>query len=262
MAPTRRTRPTLAVKNSSTEASSIRPAAYLRVSTEDQADSGLGLSAQQAKILAMATMRSWPEPQLFIDAGVSGTKASRPQFDLLKNAIREGQVSMLIVASLDRIGRKTKIILDLVELCTAHSCALISIKESFDTSTPTGQFALTLFAGLAQMERDTIALRTIEALDQRGEQYDYKSGMLPFGYARVLTIGGEEIVIDEDRARVVRSILDQARRGKSSRQIAKSLNRQGVPARRGGIWHHSAVEVILKHKDTYRGAHERYPALL
>lgn len=238
-----------------------RVAGYLRVSTEDQADSGLGLAAQEAKIRAMAEVKGWPAITLYVDPGISGTKESRPQFDELKAAIDAGHVDALIVASLDRIGRKTRIILNLAEQCTAAGVALISIKESFDTSTPAGQFALTLFAGLAQMERDTISQRTIEALDQRGVKYDYKSGMLPLGYKRVVTADSEYIALDDTTAEIARLILKLDRRGMTLRDIADELNARAIPPRRGTRWHHSAVAAVLRHKAVYSGKYPHYPKL-
>lgn len=256
----RKTHATLGTKSTKT-GTMQRVAGYLRVSTDEQAESGLGLAAQESVLRAMAAAKGWGDLALYTDAGVSGTKDSRPYFDLLKAAIEARQIDAVIVKSLDRIGRKTPIILDFAELCELHNVTLISVNESFDTSTPAGTFALTLFAGLAQMERDTIAERTTAALDQRGEKYDYKSGQLPLGYKRVITGDSEHIALDEEGANLARRILRMDRRGASLYAIAQKLNTQGIPARRGGKWYASSVRVILAHKDTYKGKHSSYPPL-
>lgn len=246
------------------DASSVKLAAYIRVSTEDQASSGLGLAAQETQVNNEAARRGWPAPVLFIDAGVSGTKASRAQFDLLRAAIEAQQINVLIVSSIDRVGRSTRIIEDFIDFCHAHDCSFVSVKEAMiDTSTPIGRMGFAIHAAFAQYERDRIAQRTREALNERGTKFDYKSGMLPYGYKRIVDHGSEYIGIDEDMAKVVRSIFDKDRRGESTRKIAESLNRRGIPARRGGQWTHQSVQKILNNRETYKGkASDAYPAMI
>jgi len=141
------------------EAQQFRVAAYLRVSTEEQAESGLGLAAQKDKARAMAVVTGWDERTLYIDDGVSGTIdiIDRPDG---KRLIED--IDAVIVAALDRIGRKAVYMLNFVEKID-EQVELISCKESLDTSTATGRFVLRMFASLAELERDTISERTVAA---------------------------------------------------------------------------------------------------
>lgn len=166
-----------------TEAQPLRVAAYLRVSTEEQAESGLGLGAQEEKIRAMAVVKNWPAPELYVDDGVSGTidLAERPEGKRLLDDIDAGKIDAVIVAALDRLGRKAVYILNFVEKIN-ETVQLVSCKETIDTTTATGKFVLRMFASLAELERDTISERTIAALDQRGRTVGIQAGIPPYGY--------------------------------------------------------------------------------
>src|SRR5260370_5904123 len=130
----------------------VRPAAYLRVSTEEQKDSGLGLDAQLTKVNAMAVVKGWSQPAVYSDAGISGTVAleDRPEGMRLLKDIATGKVTAVIVASLDRIGRRALIILNFI--ATTQDTTLVSAKDSIDTSNAIGRFMVTIMAGLAEME--------------------------------------------------------------------------------------------------------------
>src|SRR6516225_3587084 len=106
---------------------------------------------------------------------------------------------------------------------------------------PQGQFAITLFAALAQLERDMIGERTSAALQERWRR-DGNIGRIPFGFQRTDT----GVVIDDMAAVTVRRIFQLARRGLSLRAIASALNALGVPSpRTGRAWHHSSVRAVL-----------------
>lgn len=226
--------------------------AYVRVSSDEQARSGLGIEAQRKRCLAMATVKGWPEPVVFADEGISGTKGAsgRPGLQALLRAVEERRVDVVVVNSLDRLGRRTRLVLDLVDELSRAGVNLVSCKESLDTTTPQGQFVLTMFAALAQLERDLIAQRTsaaLQELDRRGG----RAGRLPYGYLRV---GEGEMVINGNQAQVVRLIFALRRRGFTLRAIAARLDLDQVPCPRGGEeWQHSAVREILGHEEAYRG---------
>jgi site-specific DNA recombinase len=222
-------------------------AAYIRVSTEDQAESGLGLEAQLEQVKAMAVVKRWPVPIIYEDAGISGTTAlsRRNSSKQLVQDIIDGKVQAVIVPSLDRIGRKMRVIKDFADFLMERDIKLISCKESLDTSTPQGYFVLTMFAAVAQLERDTISQRTKAALAVRGKKYGYKSGPLPLGYKRI----GETIVVDEEQAKVVRRIFHQHELHISNREIARRLT-----IATSKHWYHSSVAVVLSSKHIYKGA--------
>lgn len=243
----------------------LRVAGYLRVSTEEQRESGLGLGDQRVRIQGMAAAKGWPEPALYADEGISGTKEpkDRPALAHLLADIRAGNVDAVIVLSLDRLARKSLLVLDLVDELRRRDVALISCKEALDTATPQGQFVLTMFAALAQLERDLIAERTRAALAELGRTTGDRGGRVPYGYLR--TESG--VRVDPAAAVIVRRIFSARRRGESLRDIAARLNAAGVDAPLGGQWRHTTVASILANRSLYAGGRRAtsahtWPAIL
>jgi len=248
----------------STPTKTYRTAAYLRVSTDEQAESGLGIDAQMTRCKAQATVKGWAEPTVYADEGISGTKdaSKRPALQRLLQDARDGQIDAVTILSLDRLGRKTRLVLDLVEELTACGVVLISCKESLDTESATGKFVLSLFASLAQLERDLIAERTTAALQELSKR-GVVGGQLPYGYVR--TESGP--VVDVEQAKVVRFIFNARKRGDSLREIAGKLNERGVVGPRGGKWWATSVREVLENGAAYRGQRRglsevRWPVIL
>ncbi len=243
-----------------------RVAAYVRVSTDEQKRSGLGLADQRRRVCGMAAAKGWEDPVIFADEGISGTKDTtrRPQLAKLLAAVRAGEVDAIIILSLDRLGRRTRLVLDLVEEFTRHGVSLVSCKESLDTTTPQGQFVLTMFAALAQLERDLIAERTRAALAEHDRRDGEKGGRLPYGYRR--TPAGP--AIHRGQAHWVREIYRLRELGLSLRAIAERMQERGAPVPRGGArWHHTSVREILANREAYKGGQRgasslRWPTIL
>src|SRR6266511_1464736 len=185
----------------------LRIAIYVRVSTDDQAEYGFGGEVQIQQCKAMATVKNGDVVGIYDDAGISGTKgeAKRPELARLMRDIRSGKIDMVIFAALDRLGRNTRIILDLVEKMTDEGVEIVSCKESLDTSTPTGKFVLTMFAALAQLDRDNIVKRTTDGRDARGRKDGEKGGNVPLGYVREAESGA--LVVNTASAALVRRIF-------------------------------------------------------
>lgn len=262
--------------NSTPAAVTWRTAMYCRVSTEEQAESGLGLGDQRARCEGMAMAKGWATPRLFSDDGISGTLGphKRPALQKLLDAAQAHELDVVIIPSLDRLGRNTRLVLDLTAKLSALGVSLVSCKEAFDTTTPQGQFVLTLFAALGQLERDMISQRTAGGLAILSEREGETGGRIPYGYRRVgqRDATGKrtsyEVAVDPAAAAIVRRIFGLRRRGESTHAIAARLNADHVPTPRGvGEWRHSSVAVILRNKDIYYGGRrgrsaQRWPAIV
>lgn len=227
-------------------------ACYLRVSTDEQALGGLGIGGQRDRCVAMATVKGWPSPVVYADEGISGTKgvAHRPALARLLEDVRSGIIGAVILSELSRLGRQTRLVLELVEELSAAGAVLISCNESLDTSTPTGMFVLTMFAALAQLERDNIAIRTRASLRHLRTTKGVTPGKLPHGYH--LAPDGS-VAIEPVAAAAVIRIFALKRRGLSLREIAAKLQADGHPSPRGGAWSHTTVAGIVQHAPIYRG---------
>lgn len=96
------------------------------------------------------------------DAGVSGTRASRPQLDAMLDYAREGDV--IVVWDLSRLGRSIRQLVVLADDLRQRGIHLRSLTQGIDTSAPHGGLLLGLFAALAEMEREVLVQRTMDGL--------------------------------------------------------------------------------------------------
>jgi DNA invertase Pin-like site-specific DNA recombinase len=146
-------------------ASSGRGIAYLRVSTESQADSGLGLEAQQTAIESAAARLGLTLAQTFTDAGVSGGLAleQRPALLAALDAIRAGD--LLLVAKRDRLGRDVLNVAMIERLVERRGARVYSAAgEGTDDDTPTGKLMRQIIDAFAEYERALIRARTRAAM--------------------------------------------------------------------------------------------------
>ena len=229
-----------------------RVAAYLRVSTDMQARSGLGLGDQRRQVELMAQLKGWPAPAIYADEGVSGTKETRDRAALrrMMEAVAAGEVDAVIINSIDRLSRRSRISLELSDEIARHGVRLVSVKENFDMDTPSGRLIFGFMAQLAEYERDLIADRVRAALAEHSRRDGESGGRLPYGYLRVESGG---LRVDPQQARIVRRIFTLRAEGLTLRAIAARLNQRHYASPQGAHWHHSSVAAVLANEMYYRG---------
>jgi site-specific DNA recombinase len=116
---------------------------------------------------------------------VSGTIpfAQRPEGARLIADVLAGRVKTVLIWRLDRLGRNARALLDVVEMLECAGVRLVSITQSFDTSTPAGRLQLNMLASIAQFERDSIMQRTSEGAANRLALTTWMGGMPRTGCA-------------------------------------------------------------------------------
>jgi len=125
---------------------------YARVSTREQ-----NADLQETALSAAGVSR------VFLDPGVSGSKTQRPELDRALDQIREGDV--LVVWKLDRLGRNTRHVLEVIEQLHQRGAGFRSLTEGLDTTGAMGKAMLTIMAAFAELERSTMLERTRAGLD-------------------------------------------------------------------------------------------------
>ncbi len=215
----------------------LRVIGYIRVSTVEQATSGVGLEAQRHALTQAAKTRGWDLVDVIADEGESGGKSheKRPGLASILAKLDAGEADVLAVAKLDRLSRSVRDLADLTERARRKHWALALLDIDVDTSTPGGEFMLNVMGSAAQWERRIISQRTKDALAVKRAQG------VRLGRPSVL---GHELV-----ARIVREHSD----GASKLGIAKRLTAEGVPtARGGGKWYASTVAAVLAGQDAQK----------
>jgi DNA invertase Pin-like site-specific DNA recombinase len=126
---------------------------YARVSTGEQNE---GMQVREMRELAE---RRGCDLEVFIDAGFSGAKTQRPELDRMMQLVRRGKCDVVIVYRFDRFARSTQHLVNALEEFRALGVEFISVHEAIDTTTPMGRFAFTVFAAIAEFERELIRER-------------------------------------------------------------------------------------------------------
>lgn len=132
---------------------------YIRVSTREQN------TIRQEKFMAELMVE-----EVFIDK-ISGKNMDRPELKRMLDFIRKGDI--VIVESISRFARNTRDLLELIDILTKKEVSFISLKENIDTTTPTGKFMLTIFAAVAELEREYILQRQREGIEIAKQQGKY-----------------------------------------------------------------------------------------
>ncbi len=223
-------------------------AVYVRVSTEEQAESGLGLADQQqrAEALVMALGLSDGMPvEMFSDAGYSGSSTRRPALEALRARVRRREVAVVAVLKLDRLTRSLRDLLELVEELDRAGASLVSVCERVDTGSPAGRLMLSVLGAVAEWEREAIAERTRAACRVKRAQ-GKAHGWAPLGARAV----DGRLERDEAEAEAVALIRRRAAEGASLRTIAAELAEGGHHTKRGGRWHASTVRAVLERQWT------------
>jgi len=140
--------------------SRIRACAYARVSTLLNQDPEL----QLVNIREYAKSRGYEIVEEYCDHGVSGIRESRPGLDRLIKDAKRKRFDVVIVSGIDRIGRSTRHLLNLIHELAECGVSLVSLREQIDLTTPMGAAVLAILAAIAQLERDLTRERIRSAL--------------------------------------------------------------------------------------------------
>jgi site-specific DNA recombinase len=223
---------------------------YVRVSTDRQAEQGVSLEAQGAKIRAMATVQGADLLDVIVDGGESAKSLNRPGLQRLLDLINAGKVESVIVAKLDRLTRSVKDLCGLLELFEKRKVALVSVAESLDTGSAAGRLVITIMAAVSQWEREAIGERTRDALRHKRSKGE-RVGNIEFGYR--LAADGVHVEPDPAEQAALATVRQVRSDGHSLRAVAAGLNESGYRTRRGTPWRLESVVRVIKQDAARKG---------
>jgi site-specific DNA recombinase len=224
--------------------SKTRAVAYIRVSTDKQADKGVSLDAQRAKVTAYAELYELELVEVVVDAGASAKSLDRPGLTRALGMLKSGAADALVVMKLDRLTRSVADLGELVERYFATGkAALLSVSEQIDTRSAAGRLVLNVLASVSQWEREAIGERTAIAMQHIRAQGGYTGGRVPLGFR----LAGDGAKLQPEPAE--QALIARARAlhegGASLRQVAARLGAEGFKSRRGGPFGASQVQSML-----------------
>jgi site-specific DNA recombinase len=227
---------------SGAQAGSVTAAGYCRVSTTEQAEGGTSLDYQEEAIRAYCQAHGWALTDMCIDAGVSAKSLDRPALARLRAGAAAGDFQRIVFLKLDRVARRTRDLLALAEELENAGVGMVSIRESIDTSTPSGRLFRTLLAAIAEFEREQILDRTISGKRERVKAGGHGGSPVPFGFTR----DGARYVPDELEAPIVLRMFEARAAGSTLTAIADDMNRDGIVTHRGNRWYASTVRHVVE----------------
>lgn len=209
---------------------------YVRVSTDEQAVSGLALAAQERAIRVACEARGVPLVALYRDEGVSARSLERPALRAALGDLDAGRGDVLMVSKLDRLTRSVHDATGLMLRADKSGWGLVALDVAVDTTTPQGAAMAQVLAVFAELERRLIGERTKAALAVKR--------------AQGVRLGREPRLPDEVRG----LIWSRHREGAGWSQIARELNAAGVPTAQGGMqWHPATVRYVVVGDERVKG---------
>lgn len=231
-------------------------AAYVRVSTNIQAEEGYSIDIQKEKLTAYITkILGHDKFEVYVDDGFTGATLDRPAMQRLINDVKDSKIRSVLVVKLDRLSRSQKDTLYLIEdVFLAHGVSFVSLNESFDTSTPFGRAMVGILSVFAQLERENIYERTRGGMQKRVESGLWMGGgRVPFGYDYDKNKG---VLVQNKDADRVRKLYDLYLQGYSLNYIADYLNLKYEKLARQILMRKSNAGYIVYNGVSYKGQHE------
>jgi len=210
----------------------MRAVGYVRVSTADQGENGVGLEAQRRAVSSEAERREWSLVDLYEDRASGRTTKNRPGLSKALRALERHEADVLVVSKLDRLSRSLQDFAGLMEKSRREGWALVALDLGVDTSSPAGEMVANVMMAVAQWERRVIGQRTRDALAVKREELAREGKKL-----------GRRPMLSES---VRRRIVLMRENGMSVPAIVAQLEADGVPTATGaGRWRVATVQGVL-----------------
>lgn len=224
----------------------IRTAAYARVSSdsEDQINSYNAQIRYYTEMLSSSINTVFVD--MYADEGITGTSADkRDDFLRLMKDCRRGRIDRVLTKSVSRFARNTKECLEAVRELKILGISVYFEKENIDTGEISSEMMLAIYSQFAQEESISISKNCRMGIQKRMADGTYITTSAPYGYDLV----DRKLVIDKNKAKVVKKIFEMYLSGKGTLAIANELNKIKAPSPIHSVrWHHTAIKYILENE--------------
>lgn len=216
--------------------------AYLRVSTQGQAESGAGLEAQYQACVAYAERQGSQLANCYRDEGVSGAYGLDKRPALLEAISSLSKGDVLIVAKRDRLGRDPIHVAMIERAIERKQARIVSAAgEGTEGSEPANILMRRMIDAFAEYERLIIGARTKSALQVKKSKGE-RTGSIPYGYQ---VIDGNKLVEDQEEQKVIYEVRKLNSYGMGLRAIARKLTEMGYQSRTGKNFEAQQIKRIL-----------------
>lgn len=242
---------------------SKRVIGYIRVSTGHQAESGLGLDDQRAKIEAYCELYDLHLVDILADEGCSGRSLKgRSSLATITEMAERGDIDGIVIAKLDRLTRSVRDLQTILDGLLSHA-ELHSVSEKIDTSSSTGRLILNVLTSVASWEAEVAGERTSAALSEKKRQAQRAenerasiegrkakttkiNGRAPFGYRW----DNGQLVHEDTEQAIIREIANLKTKGYTYKAIGDWMAKEGFITSRGSAYQSTALKrIIQRHID-------------
>lgn len=245
----------------------LRCAIYTRKSSEEGLEQEFNsLHAQREACEAyIASQRSegWVLVRdQYDDGGISGGTLERPGLKQLLADVEDGLVDVVVVYKIDRLSRALMDFSKLVEVFDRNDVTFVSVTQSFNTTTSMGRLTLNILLSFAQFEREVTAERIRDKFRASRMKGMWMGGVPPFGYR----VENRKLVVDEERASIVRWAFERFIRIGSGTVLARELAAKGIRTPKGNAMDKKFIYRMLNNRaylgeavhkgDSYPGEHD------
>lgn len=223
----------------------INTGIYIRVSTEEQANNGYSIRAQEEKLKSYASIKDWNVFSVYIDEGISGKNiVDRKELRRLIDDIKENKINNVLVYKIDRLTRSTKDLIDLIDIFNKYNCSFNSLNESIDTKTSTGRMFIKIIGIFAEFERENIVERVKLGLERKvKEGYTIASKNISYGYVKEK--GRKIQKVNKEESIIVNKVFDLFLKGYSYTKIANILNDANILTKNKYKWSYKTIKLLL-----------------
>jgi DNA invertase Pin-like site-specific DNA recombinase len=224
---------------------------YVRVSTEKQAEDGLGLAVQEKSILRWAREHGHRLVRIVRDEAVSGALPAEERLGLAEalSLIRNGKAAGLVIARLDRLARELTVQEAILAQVWRHGGTVFASDTGEiardDPDDPMRTAMRQMMGVFSQLERAMIGARLRAGRKLKAERGGFAYGSPPFGFKAE----GGGLVEEPEEQKALKRIRQLARRGASLRTIAQTLESEGYHPKRSSRWHPETLRLILGRLD-------------
>lgn len=228
----------------------LRVCAYARVSTdsEEQEDSLENQTAYYQQHINANP--AWEFAGVYSDEGITGYKENRPDFQQMLQDARRGKFDMILVKSISRFARNTYTLLDATRELKALGISVFFELQNIDTLSASGELMLTIKGAFAQAESESASEGARMIIRHKfSRQIRTAASERTYGFC---ADQDGNLCVKSKEAQVVRLIFDLASKGVWASKIKDYLNKNNIPAPKGGKWDDSGIARVLRN-EMYKG---------
>lgn len=218
-------------------------AVYCRIS-RDAEEEGLGVARQEADCRALVAKAGWTLTEVYVDNDISASSKKgrpRPRYDAMLEAVKGGQVDVIVAYSNSRLTRRLRELLDLIELHNETGVAIQTVVSgNDDLSTADGIMVAQIKGSVDEGEARRTGERLRRKFLEKAQRGAVNQGTRPFGW------GDDKRTLHPKEARLLRKAVRAVIDGVPTREVARQWNEAGVTTVRGNAWNHTSVRQVLR----------------